>query len=261
MSTHRTAIVSSEARIASDVEIGPYVVVEDDVEVGEGTRIAAHVVLKSGLRLGSRVTVHEGAVLGGPPQDMKFMKFDNVPSFAVVGDDSVIREFVTIHRSVHRNGTTRVGRRCFVMGYGHVAHDCDIGDGAIIASYAALAGHIHVGRNAFISGGVAIHQFSKIGELAMVGGGSKVNLDVPPFMTVDGVPARAVGLNSVGLRRGGVSDENVRALKLAYRMLYREKRSLAEALDLLEGLQNELVGTLVAFIRGSERGVCRARAR
>ena len=258
MPTHRAALVSRGARIASDVDIGPYVVIEDDVEVGEGTRIGSHVVLKTGLRLGSRVTVHEGAVLGGPPQDMKF---ENVTSFAVVEDASVIREFATIHRSVHKNGTTRVGRGCFVMGYGHVAHDCDIGDGAIIASYAALAGHIHVGRNAFISGGVAIHQFSKIGELAMVGGGSKVNLDVPPFMTVDGVPARAVGLNTVGLRRDGVSDEDVRALKLAYRMLYREKRPLNEALELLEGLHNDRVEILVAFIRGSERGVCRARVR
>jgi UDP-N-acetylglucosamine acyltransferase len=184
-----------------------------------------------------------------------------VASFAVVEDDSVIREFSTIHRSVHENGTTRVGRNCYVMGYGHVAHDCNIDDGAVIASYAALAGHIHVGRNAFISGGVAIHQFSKIGELAMVGGGSKVNLDVPPYMTVDGVPARLVGLNSVGLRRAGVADEDVRALKLAYRMLYREKRSLSQALELLDGLPNERVGGLVAFIRSSERGVCRARVR
>lgn len=258
MSTHSTAIVSPRARIASDVDIGPFVVVEDDVEIGAGSRIGAQVVLKSGLRLGSRVMVHEGAVLGGPPQDFKF---EDVPSFAVVEDDTVIREFSTIHRSVHVNGTTRVGQGCFVMGYGHIAHDCDIDDGAVIASYAALAGHIHVGRNAFISGGVAIHQFSKIGELAMVGGGSKVNLDVPPYMTVDGVPARAVGLNAVGLRRGGVPDEDVRALKLAYRMLYREKRSLSEALDLLDGLHNERVGGLVRFIRGSERGVCRARAR
>lgn len=258
MSIHATAIVSRRARVASDVDIGPFVVVEDDVEIGAGSRIGAQVVLKSGLRIGERVAVHEGAVLGGPPQDTKFKE---VPSYAVVEDDSVIREFSTVHRSVHAGGTTRVGRGCFVMGYGHVAHDCDIDDGAVIASYAALAGHILVGRNAFISGGVAIHQFSKIGELAMVGGGSKVNLDVPPYMTVDGVPARAVGLNSVGLRRRGVPDEDVRALKLAYRMLYREKRSLSEALELLEGLKNERVGGLVAFIRESERGVCRARAR
>jgi UDP-N-acetylglucosamine acyltransferase len=258
MSTHPTALVSPDARIANDVEIGPFAVIEGDVEIGAGSRIDAHVVLKSGLRLGERVKVHEGAVLGGPPQDVKYR---GGRSYAVVGDDTVIREFATIHRSVHELETTRVGRGCYVMGYGHIAHDCDIADGAIIASYAALAGHIRVGRGAFISGGVAIHQFSRIGELAMVGGGSKVNLDVPPFMTVDGVPARAVGLNQVGLRRDGVSDEDVRALKLAYRMLYREKRSLTEALALLEDLGNAHVTALVTFIRASERGVCRSRAR
>ena len=258
MAIDPTAIVSSKAELASDVDVGPFVVIEDDVTIGAGTVVGAQTVLKAGLRLGERVMVHEGAVLGGAPQDVKF---DDVRSFAVVEDESVIREFTTIHRSVHENGTTRVGRGCYVMAYGHVAHDCHIDDGAVIASYAALAGHIHVGKNAFISGGVAVHQFSKIGELAMVGGGSKVNLDVPPYMTVDGVPARLVGLNSVGLRRGGVPDEDIRALKLAYRMLYREKRSLTEALELLDGLANDRVGDLVAFIRGSERGVCRARAR
>lgn len=258
MSTHSTAIVSADAHIAANVVIGPYAIVEGGVTVDAGSRIGAHVVLKAGLRLRGNVVVHEGAVLGGPPQDTKF---SGVESFAEVGEGSVVREFATIHRSVHEHGTTRVGRGCYVMGYGHVAHDCEIGDGAIIASYAALAGHIQVGENAFISGGVAVHQFSKIGEMSMVGGGSKVNLDVPPYVTVDGVPARAVGLNSVGLHRGGVSDEDVRALKLAYRMLYREKRSLSEALELLDTLPNDRVARLVSFIRGSERGVCRARAR
>ncbi|MGH9322200.1 MAG: acyl-ACP--UDP-N-acetylglucosamine O-acyltransferase, partial [Vicinamibacteria bacterium] len=151
---HRTAIVDPGARIDSDVEVGAFSVVEADVEIAAGCRIGAHAILKNGLRLGSRVRVHEGAVLGGDPQDLKY---DGAPSYAVVGDDSVIREFATIHRSARPEGTTRVGRGCFLMGYGHVAHDCDIGDEAIIASYAALAGHIQIGRRAFVSGGVVIH--------------------------------------------------------------------------------------------------------
>lgn len=256
MTTHPAALVSPKASLASGVAIGPFTVVEDDVEIGAGSRIGAQVVLKSGLRLGERVTVHEGAVLGGPPQDTKF---SDVPSYVVVGDDTVIREFATIHRSSHENGVTRVGCGCLLMAYGHIAHDCDIGDGAIIASSTALAGHIHVGRRAFVSGGVVVHQFCRIGELAMVGGGSKVTLDVPPFVTVDGAPARAAGLNRVGLRRNGVAEEDVRALKLAYRMLYREKRPLSEALQLLDEMDNELVAGLVEFIRASKRGVCRAR--
>jgi UDP-N-acetylglucosamine acyltransferase len=257
-SIHPTALVDSGARLAEDVRIGPYAVVESDVEVGAGSSVGAHAVLKSGLTLGRRVRVHEGAILGGDPQDLKF---GGEASFAVVGDDSVIREFATIHRSARPGGTTRVGRGCFVMGYGHIAHDCDIGDEAIVASYAALAGHIHIGARAFVSGGVVIHQFSRVGELAMIGGGSKVNLDVPPFFTVDGVPARAVGLNLVGLKRAGLGDEDLRALKRAYRLLYRSKLSSKAALTEIERLSNSYASRLVEFVRSSERGICRDRAR
>jgi UDP-N-acetylglucosamine acyltransferase len=204
------------------------------------------------------VRVHEGAVLGGDPQDLKY---DGAPSFAEVGDDSVVREFATIHRSARPEGTTRVGRGSFLMGYGHVAHDCQLGDEVIIASYAALAGHIRIGRRAFVSGGVVIHQFSRVGELSMIGGGSKVNLDVPPFFTVDGVPARAVGLNTVGLKRAGVDEEDLRVLKQAYRLLYRSKLSRREALVEIDALSNEYTRKVADFVRESERGVCHDRAR
>jgi UDP-N-acetylglucosamine acyltransferase len=255
---HGSAIVHPEARIDSDVAIGPFAVVEQDVVIGAGSRIGAHAVLKSGLRVGRRVRVHEGAVLGGDPQDLKY---GGAPSYAEVGDDSVIREFATIHRSARPEGTTRVGRGTFLMGYGHVAHDCDIGEEAIIASYAALAGHIHIGRRAFVSGGVVIHQFSRIGELSMIGGGSKVNLDVPPFFTVDGVPARAVGLNVVGLKRAGVGEEDMRVLKHAYRLLYRSKLARRDALLEIDALSNEYARRIADFVRKSERGVCHDRAR
>jgi len=254
---HETALVHPGARIDSDVDIGPFAVVEEDVEVGAGSRIGAHAVLKSGLRLGCRVRVHEGAVLGGDPQDLKY---DGAPSYAVVGDDCVIREFGTIHRSARPEGTTRVGRGSFMMGYGHVAHDCEIGEDVIIASYAALAGHIHIGRRAFVSGGVVIHQFSRIGELSMIGGGSKVNLDVPPFFTVDGVPARAVGLNVVGLKRAGVGWEDLGAIKQAYRLLYRSKLERRDALAQIDSLANEYARRVADFVRESERGVCHHRA-
>ena len=258
MGIHQTALVDPGARIDVDVDIGPFAVVERDVEVGAGSSIGAHAVLKSGLRLGRRVRVYEGAVLGGDPQDLKY---EGAPSYAVVEDDCIIREFATIHRSARPEGTTRVSRRSFLMGYGHVAHDCEIGEGVIIASYAALAGHIHIGRRAFVSGGVVIHQFSRIGELSMIGGGSKVNLDVPPFFTVDGVPARAVGLNVVGLKRAGVSEPDMRVLKRAYRLLYRSKLAARDAIREIEGLSNDYARRLAEFVRASERGVCRDRAR
>jgi UDP-N-acetylglucosamine acyltransferase len=255
---HPTAIVDPKARIDSDVEIGAFAIIEAGVEVGAGSRIGAHAVLKSGLSLGRRVRVHEGAVLGGDPQDLKYQ---GAPSYAVVGDDCVVREFATIHRSARPEGTTRVGPGSFLMGYGHVAHDCEIGEEVVIASYAALAGHIHVGRRAFVSGGVVIHQFSRIGELSMIGGGSKVNLDVPPFFTVDGVPARAVGLNLVGLKRAGVGEPDVQVLKRAYRLLYRSKLAVRDALPEIEALANDFAQRLADFVRASERGVCRERAR
>jgi UDP-N-acetylglucosamine acyltransferase len=255
---HETALVDRGALLDDDVEIGALSIVESGVEIRSGCRIGAHVVLKRGLKLGHRVRVHEGAVLGGPPQDLKY---DGADSYAEVGDDCVIREFATIHRSATPEGTTRVGVRCYLMGYGHVAHDCEVGDEVIIASYAALAGHIRIGRRAFVSGGVVVHQFSRIGELAMIGGGSKVNLDVPPFLTVDGVPARAVGLNLVGLKRGGVGEDDVRALKHAYRLLYRSKLSLQSAIREIEALGNDFASRLAAFVTESERGICRSRAR
>ncbi|MGH9461379.1 MAG: acyl-ACP--UDP-N-acetylglucosamine O-acyltransferase [Vicinamibacteria bacterium] len=256
MSIDPTAIVSPESRIGPGAHIGPHVIIEPGVVVGEECRVEARVVLKRGLRLGRGVKVFEGAVLGGEPQDLKYRP---VESFAEVGDASVIREYATVHRSARAGGVTRIGQRCFLMAYGHVAHDCDIGDEAIIASYVALAGHIRVGAKAFISGGVVVHQFTRIGELAMVGGGSKINLDVPPFFTVDGVPGRAVGLNVVGLRRAGIGDEDLRALKKAYRILYRSKLRREEALRSIELLQNDAAQRLVEFIRASERGICADR--
>jgi len=258
MPIHETAIVSPSADVHPSVDIGPFVIIEGGVKIGEGSRIAAHAVMKTGLEIGKRVVIHESAVLGGTPQDLKFA---GEPSRAVVGDDCVIREFATIHRSARGGGTTRLGRGCFLMAFGHIAHDCTIGDGAIIASYVALAGHVVVGDGAFISGGAAIHQHSRIGELSMIGGGSKVNLDVPPFVTVDGVPAAAVGLNKIGLRRNGASDDDISQLKLAYRTLFRERRPRVEALELVEGMANERARRLAAFVRESKRGVCRNRAR
>ncbi len=253
MSVHSTAIVSSDSELGSKIEIGPQVIIEPGVVVGDGCQIAARSVLKRGLRLGKDVRIFEGAVLGGEPQDLKYRP---VESFADVGDQTVIREYATVHRSGREGGVTRLGRNCFLMAYGHIAHDCDIGDGAIVASYVALAGHIHVGAKAFISGGVVVHQFSRIGELAMVGGGSKINLDVPPFFTVDGVPGRAVGLNLVGLRRAGFSSDDVRALKEAYRLLYRSNLPREEALRRIQSLGAEPSKRLAEFIQASKRGVC-----
>jgi UDP-N-acetylglucosamine acyltransferase len=254
---HPTAVIDPGARLGPDVEIGPYVVIEADAEVGQGCRILAHAVLKTGLRLGSRVQVHEGAVLGGTPQDLKYR---GAPSYVEVGDDSVIRELATIHRSARPEGSTRIGRGAFLMSGSHVAHDCELGDEVILANFATLAGHVSIERRAFVSGGVVIHQFSRIGELAMIGGGSKVTLDVPPYFTVDGSPARAVGVNVVGLKRAGVDVREVAALKQAYRLLYRSKLPRQQALTSIEALSNDRTRKLADFVRRTERGICPARS-
>ena len=258
MSIHPTAVVSSAAAIESEVSIGPFAVVEAGVEIGRGCTVAAQAVLKAGVQLADEVSVHEGAVLGGAPQDLKFQ---DVPSFVRIGSRTVVREMVTVHRSAIEGGITTVGEDCFLMASSHVAHDCQLASGVLLGGFTALAGHIEVGSRAFISGGVVMHQFSRVGELSMVGGGSKVNLDTPPFITVDGFPARAIGLNTVGLKRAGFEPAVIRELKQAYRYLFRSKLRLEQALEKLDELPSQEVATLAAFIRRSERGICRERPR
>lgn len=256
MEIHPTAVVSPRAHLARNVRVGAYAVIEDEVVIAGGCDIAAHVVIKRFTSLGRRNRVFEHACLGGEPQDVKFQ---GEASGLVIGDDNIIREYVTIHRATGEGEVTRVGHHNFFMIGVHVAHNCDIGDGNIFANGAALAGHIRVEDRAFLSSNAGAHQFVRIGRLAMVGGKSKIVQDVPPFFLTDGNPARLRGLNSVGLRRAGFSTTQRLALKQAYRLLERAGRSLPDALAELEASADENVRHLAAFIRGSRRGVTRSR--
>lgn len=256
MAIHATAIVHSSAELATDVDVGPFAVIEAGVLIDSGCRVGSHTVLKKGLRLAQNVLIHEGAVLGGAPQDRKF---EDTETFAEIGDGTIVREFATVHRSTHPGKATTVGRQCYLMSYSHVAHDCQVEDEATIASYSALAGHIDVGRGAFVSGGVVVHQYSRIGEYAFIGGGSKVNMDVPPFTIVDGVPARIIGLNAVGIKRAGFTEDTVHALKKAYRTVFRSNLPRREALTAIASIEEPEVQRFAGFIRDSERGVCRSR--
>jgi UDP-N-acetylglucosamine acyltransferase len=233
------------------VRIGPYAVVEEDADVGEGCELRAHAVVKRFTTLGAGTVVHEGAVLGGEPQDFAFR---DVRSRLVVGPGNRIREGVTIHRSSKEGGVTEIGAGGFVMAYAHVAHDCRLGDGVILANNVALAGHVEIGARAFLSGGVVVHQFCRVGRLAMVGGNAKVVQDCLPFVITDGVPARARGLNVVGLRRAGVPAPTLRALKEAFRLLVRASRPLAEASAAVEALGDPLAAEMAAFARSARRG-------
>jgi UDP-N-acetylglucosamine acyltransferase len=254
---HKTALVDADADVEEGVSIGPYAVVEGATRIGRGTEVRAHAVIKRFTTLGQGNVVHEGAVLGGEPQDVAFAGGE---SYLRIGDGNRIREGVTIHRSSKPGGTTTVGSGCFLMAYVHVAHDCVVEDGAILANNVALAGHVRIGAGAFLSGGVVVHQFCRIGRLAMVGGNAKVVQDCLPFVVTDGVPARARAVNVVGLRRAGVGAAGARALREAYRTLLRSGLPLAAAVEQLAASADPLVRELAEFARSSTRGFSRAAA-
>jgi UDP-N-acetylglucosamine acyltransferase len=255
MEIHQTAVVDPQARLATDVRVGPYAVIEAQVEIAEGCEIGAHAVIKRFTSLGHRNQIFEHVVLGGEPQDVKFK---NEASRLQIGDDNLIREFCTIHRASGAGETTLIGSRNFFMIGVHIAHNCEVGDDNIFANGAALAGHITVEDHVFLSNNVGAHQFVRMGRYAMVGGKSKIVQDVLPFFVTDGNPPRVRGLNTVGLRRAGFSSEARRALKQAYQVLFRSKLPLEEALLQMDSLSDSNVAHLTDFIRQSKRGFTRA---
>ena len=252
---HPTALVASSAALGRDTEVGPYAVIEEDVEIGDHCRIAAHAVLKQGTRMGDGNQVFEGAVIGGPPQDLKY---SGEPTRLIIGNENVFREGVTAHRSTSASHPTRIGDRNYLMAYVHIAHDCRLGDGVIIANNVCLAGHIEIEDQVFISGGVVIHQFTRLGQLSMIGGNAKVIQDVLPFHLVDGIPACTRGLNLVGLRRARLPRPEISALKQSCQVLFSDASKLEQKLQRLDEIDSESVRRLATFIRGSQRGFCGA---
>jgi len=237
------------------MSIHPTAIIENDVEIGVDCEIGAYAVIKRFTKIGDRNRIFEHAVIGGEPQDVKFR---GERSYLEIGDDNQIREFCTLHRANGEGEATRVGSRNFFMVGVHVAHNCQIGDDNILANEVALAGHITIEDHVFISNNVGAHQFVRMGRYAMVGGKSKIVQDVLPFFITDGNPARVRGINRVGLGRAGFSEEAARALKDAYRKLFRSALPLQDALRELEQIDDENVSHLVRFIRSSTRGFIRA---
>jgi UDP-N-acetylglucosamine acyltransferase len=251
MSIHPTALVAAGARLGKNVVVGPYAIVEDDVVIGDDCRIAAHAVIKRRTRFGARNSVSEQAVIGGDPQDFKFKDCDSTTE---IGDDNVIREGVTIHRGSRPGSATCVGSGCFLMAYSHIAHDCQFGNQVVVANGALFAGEVSVADGAFVSGAVTVHQFCRIGRNAMIGASARISQDALPFCITDGNPARARGLNRVGLKRNGFPPSEISALKAAYRLLRASGTSLREALERMAAIDSAAVGELKAFIEGSRRG-------
>ena len=255
---HETAVVAPGAHIAESVKIGAYSVIGEHVEIGEGTVIGPHVVITGWTRIGRDCHIYQGASIGEEPQDLKFK---GEKSYVFIGDRTKIREGATVHRATGEGEETRVGSDCLLMALTHVAHNCIVGNHVIMSNVASLAGHAIVEDRAVIGGMAGIHQFVKVGRNAMVGGMAKLTQDVVPYTIVDGHPAKVVGLNAVGISRAGVSIEARRAIKQAYKLLYRSGLSLQQAVKLIEQEVTpcEEVEHFLRFLRNADRGICRER--
>lgn len=255
VSIHPTALVSPAARIGGNVSIGPFSIIEEGVEVGDDCVIAGHVILRAGTALAKNVHVDSTAIIGGLPQDLSFDRA--TPSGVVVGANTVIREGVTIHRSTREGGVTRIGEAVFLMANSHVAHDCSVGDRAILANAVLLAGHVAIGSHAFLGGAAVFHQFVRVGETAMVSGGSRIGSDVPPYLIV-AERNQACGPNLVGLRRRGVPAEAIKEIKALFRLIYGGglsiRRVALEALEKGTAKTEQGMEFLKFFSHDSKRG-------
>lgn len=233
---HPTAVIHPQAEIDPSVEIGPYTVIEDQVKIGSNTTIGAHVIISGPTEIGSGNRIFPGAAIGLEPQDLKYR---NGASRVKIGDNNTIREYVTINRATAEGEVTEIGNHNLLMAYVHVAHNCQLADGIIIANSVALAGHVVIESKAVIGGVLGIHQFVHIGTMAMLGGMSRIDRDVPPYMLVEGNPAKVRTLNLVGLKRSGVSAEGIKSLKQAFSLLYRSGDTFTQAVAKLPTLGDD----------------------
>lgn len=254
---HETAIIHPTARIAKDVTIGPWTVIGEEVDIGEGTWIGPHVVIQGPTKIGKHNRIFQFSSLGEMPQDKKYQ---GEQTYLEIGDHNVIREFCTFNRGTNQDkAVTRIGNHNLFMAYVHIAHDCQIENHTIFANNASLAGHVHVGNYANLGGFVGVFQFCRIGAYSFTTGGSAVVKDVPPFLKVSGHYAKPYGLNSVGLKRYGFTDEIMTQLKQAYKTIYRKGLTIKQAIEELKQMATECleIEQLVQFIENSTSGIVR----
>lgn len=251
---HPTALVSANAELASDVEVGAYAIIGDNCTVASGCVIAPRATLERNVVLAANVRVGMGTILGGPPQDLKYAGEETTVE---IGEGTVIREYTTINRGTSQSFKTTVGRNCLLMSYVHLAHDCHIGNHVILSNVVQLAGHVTVEDRAIISGLSAAHQFVRIGRQSFIGGMSRVSKDIPPFLKAVGNPVRLYGLNTVGLQRSGMDEATIKELKRAYRLLFRSDLNVTQAIERAQEEIDNLpeVRELIRFVEASERGV------
>ncbi|MBJ2185817.1 acyl-ACP--UDP-N-acetylglucosamine O-acyltransferase [Paramuribaculum intestinale] len=248
------AYIHPAAKIDPSVVIDPFVTIEENVEIGEGTRIGSNVTIMSGARIGKNCRIFPGAVVSAVPQDLKFRGEDTV---AIIGDNTTLRECVTINRGTAARGRTVVGSNCLIMAYCHVAHDCIVGDNVVMSNATQLAGEVQVDNYAVIGGGALVHQFCHIGPHVMLQGGALVNKDIPPYVKAAREPISFAGVNSIGLRRRGFSSDTIREIQEIYRYLYLSGLNNSDAVERIEA---ELPATperdeIILFVRNSKRGI------
>ena len=254
MNQHPTAIVSKHAEICDNVTIGPYSIIEDDVIIGDNCVIDSHVSIKSGVRIGNNIKIFHSAAIGGPPQDLKYA---GEKTYLFIGDNTVIREFVTMNRGTIAHGKSEIGKNCLFMAYSHVAHDCVIGENVIFANNVQIGGHVTIGDWVTLGGSSGVHQFCHVGEHSMVGASRPYTQDILPYSLVGGYPVRCYGVNVVGLRRRGFSSHTINTLKTLFRYLMSKKLTTAR---IQERIDNEIdkipeVIRVLEFVKHSERGV------
>jgi len=257
-SIHPSAVVHPQTKLGENVTIGPFCYVEEDVTIGDGTVLQSNVVVHHWTILGRNNQVMSGAVIGGDPQDFKY-KGDE--TWLRIGDGNMIGEYVTLHRGSKPGSETTIGNKNFFMGYTHVAHDCQIGNQVVMTNFSGFAGHCHVDDGAIIAGYAATHQGVRVGTLAMLGAGALCAQDITPFTTVIGVPARPIGLNTIGLQRAGIPDEQRQALQQAFQILNTRQLNVENAVEAIkaEVPDTPAIQIFLAFIADSKRGIAMAR--
>lgn len=252
-----TAIVDSKAELAEDVSVGPFSVIGPDVKIGSGTVIGSHVVIKGPTTIGKDNHIYQFTSIGEDPQDKKYAA---EITRLEIGDRNTIREYTSMHRGTKQDRSlTKIGSDNLFMAYTHVAHDCIIGNHVIMANGASLAGHVHLHSHAILGGFTLVHQFTQIGQYSFAAMGSAITQDIPPFVMVGGKPTRPHGINSVGMERNGISPEDIRLIRKAYKIIYKNNLRLEDAIDQMEDLAGESkeLSDMVSFLRNVNRGILR----
>lgn len=246
--------INPDAKIGNDVEIGPFVTIDRNVVIGDGCKIGSNVTILEGARIGNNVTIFPGAIISAIPQDLKFRGEETT---AVIGDNTVIRECATINRGTASKGSTIVGHNCLIMAYCHVAHDCHVHNHVIMSNAVQLAGEVEVDDFAIIGGGTLVHQFCRLGSHIMIQGGALINKDVPPFVKGAREPLCYTGVNSIGLRRRGFTNEKIREIQDIYRYLYLSGMNVSDAIQAIREKVPQTVerDTILDFVASSQRGI------